>query len=61
MASNPLDEPVHVVVIVELLIYIFEFVPVENTALLPLAFVEIVVLFIVAVEFSVTNTPAFTP
>lgn len=61
VASKPLEDDSPSVVIVESLIYIFESVPVEKTALLPLAFVDIVAFFIVAVEFDFTSIPAFTP
>ena len=60
VASKPLDESLEVV-IVELLIYILESLPVENTAFDPLEFVFILVFFIVAVLFSVTSIPAFIP
>lgn len=59
VASSPLDELLPVVFIFESFIYIFESVPVENTALLPFAFVSIVAFFIVAVEFWVTSIPEF--
>ena len=61
VASSPLDELLPVVFIFESFIYIFESVPVENTALLPFAFVSIVAFFIVAVEFWVTSIPEFIP
>ena len=61
VASRPLHELLPVVSIVELLISIFEFSPVQNTPFDLFAAVFIVAFLIVAVESLFTSIPAFTP